>query len=122
MSLDKSVSEKSAKSLEIRKELTRVILLQDWASEVVEEHVCSEGSLDLVSVGILDGFLLFLLLGLLTLLALVLRLAGVVLARLAFGLRRLLLRSLGLVLGAFFLTMVFTYKRIKIGIRSLWMG
>lgn len=119
MSLDKSVREKSIKSLEIRNELTWVILLQNRASEVVEEHVCSQGSLNLVSVGILDGFLLFLLLGLFALLALVLRLAAFILARLAFGLRRLLLSSLGLVLGALFLAMVFTYNRIKIGTRSL---
>ena len=116
--MDKSVSEKSAASYGHADELTRVVLLEDRASKVVEKHVGGQGAFQIVTVGVLEGFFLFLLLGLLTLFSLVLRLAAVSLRRFALRLGSLLISGLRLVLGALFLCVVLTYTRIKISVQD----
>lgn len=60
-----------------RDELTRVILLQHGPPKVVKEHVGGEWALEVVSVSILEHFLVFLLLVLFVLIALTRRLAAI---------------------------------------------
>jgi hypothetical protein len=131
ISFDKSVNEKS-KQLAWRVALTGVVLLEHGPAEVVEEHVGGQWALKVISVSILQGFLVFFLLDLFGLFALGRRLAPFSLLLAIWfaldggGSAIFFLDGLGLMLGAGWLAgLVVVYGRgikvRKIILNLLWL-
>ena len=92
--------------------------MQNGSTEVVEQHVRSQGSFEIIAVSVFEDFFVLFILRLFAFLSFGRRLAAIFFCALPFSLGRFFLARFGLVLGALLATVVaFTCKGIKLDLK-----